>query len=212
MWLLGLVVAATGVAPLLAQSPPAGPDLAARIQARYATIRDFTADFTQTQTSGISRGTYVDRGKVSIKKPGRMRWVTSTGSRSELVADGTQIYFYLPKDKLVQVSPMPKDSEASSALLLLAGRGDLTRDFTADATVNVTPTDWRVTLTPRGPQQDFKTLTLAVTPASLQLRGLTVVDTQGGIQRFEFTNLRENRGIPDSTFAFTVPKGVEVRR
>jgi len=195
-----------------AQTPPVASDLAARIQARYATVRDFTADFTQTQTSAISRSTAVDRGKVVVKKPGRMRWVTSTGSRSELVADGTQVYFYLPKDKLVQISPLPKDSEASTALLLLAGRGDLTRDFSVDPNVRGGELDWQLTLTPRASQADFKTLTLAVDRRTLQLRGLRVVDTQGGVQQFEFANLRENQGISDSTFAFRVPKGVDIRR
>ncbi|MCC7007584.1 MAG: outer membrane lipoprotein chaperone LolA [Acidobacteria bacterium] len=209
---LTLTVLLAAASSVLAQAPPAAADLAARIQARYASVRDFTADFTQTQTSAISRGTYVDRGKVAVKKPGRMRWVTSTGSRSELVADGSQLYFYLPKDKIVQVSPMPKDSQASTALLLLAGRGDLTRDFTPDPDVERGPNDWRLTLMPAAPQPDFKTLTLAVDRSSLQLRGLTVVDAQGGVQRFEFSNLRENQGLPDSTFAFTIPKGVEVRR
>ena len=187
-------------------------ELVARIQARYATVRDFTADFTQTQTSGLTRQNAVDRGKVSIKKPGRMRWVSETGSRSEVVADGVQIYFYLPKDRLVQVSPMPKGSEASTALLLLTGRGDLTRDFSTGPVTDSTPGEWRVTLTPKSPQADFTTLTLAVDRASLQLRGLTVEDTQGGVQRFQFTNLRENQGLADSAFEFKIPKGVDVRR
>jgi outer membrane lipoprotein carrier protein len=205
-------LSAMWVASAAAQSAPSAAELAARIQTRYDTVRDFTADFTQTQTSGISRTTSVDRGHVSIKKPGRMRWVTTTGSRSELVADGTQVYFYLPKDKLVQVSAMPTDTQASTALLLLAGRGDLTRDFTVDPKVDAGASEWRITLSPKAANADFKTLTLAVDRTSLQMRGLTVVDPQGGVQRFEFTNLRENRGIADSTFAFTIPKGVDVRR
>ena len=54
-------------------------------------------------------------------------------------------------------------------------------------------------------------MTLEVDRASLQLRGLSVVNTQGTTNRYRFTNLRENVGLPDSDFTFQVPRGVDVR-
>jgi outer membrane lipoprotein carrier protein len=197
--------------PLGAQSAPSADALAARVQERYDTVRDFTADFTLAQSGGlVMRGAF-DRGTVAIRKPGYMRWVFTTGSKNEVVSNGVQIYSYFPQDKYVQIQPMPKDDTAPSGLLLLSGRGKITRDFTPALPADQPQGEWRLLLTPKVKQQDFKTLALVVDRASLQLRGLEVADTQGSLQTFRFTNLRENQGVKDSVFQFAIPKGVVIR-
>src|SRR5690606_2146446 len=89
----------------------------------------FTADFTQRQTSALLPKPVIERGTVKIKKPGRMHWVYTTGDRNQTISDGTMIYFYFPRDRFVERRPLPREGEASTGLLLLTGRGDLTRDF-----------------------------------------------------------------------------------
>lgn len=207
-----LVGLALSPARLVAQAQPPAAELAARIQARYATIRDFTADFTLTQTSALVPKAGQDRGRVSVKKPGKMRWVFTTGNRSEVVADGAEIYSYFPEDRLVRVAPLPSGDAASSPLLLLTGRGDLTRDFTPSPKPEAVEGQWRLTVLPKTPQPEFTQLTLIVEPVTLKLRGLVLLDDQGALKHFTFTNLRENQSLPDSTFVFTIPRGVEVRR
>ncbi|HVT46962.1 MAG TPA: outer membrane lipoprotein carrier protein LolA [Vicinamibacterales bacterium] len=196
-----------------AQSGSSPADVAARIQAHYASVRDFEADFTLAQSSGLTPQSAVDKGHVLVKKPGRMRWTFQTGNRSEVISDGVEIYAYFPKDKYVQVTPFPKPGDRSTALLYLTGRGDLTRDFVASQPDDPSPAgDVRVTLKPKTPQSDFVSLTLGVDARSLIWRTLVIVDDQGGVRTFTFTNLRENRGIPDRAFEFAIPRGVDIRR
>ena len=191
--------------------PPTPSDLASRVQARYNTIRDFTADFTQRQTSPLLPRPVEERGEVKIKKPGRMRWTYATGDRNQVVSDGTTIYSYFPSDRHVNRTPMPKGDNASTALLFLAVQGNLTRDFTASLPNTQPDGEWRLELKPRTSEADFETLTLEVDRTSLAFRGLVVVDPQGGTSAFRFTNMRENRGLADSEFGFVIPRGVEVR-
>jgi outer membrane lipoprotein carrier protein len=205
---VGLAASATAIAA--EQSAPSADALAARVQARYATIRDFTADFTLTTTSGLSLGGGSDRGKVIVKKPLRMRWTLATGSRHEVVSDGTRLFNYFPKDKVV--NEVSLSDQTSTALLLLTGRGDLTRDFTARMSADQPPGEWRLTLTPRAPQPDYTEITLAVDRVSLRLTGLDILDDQGTVRAFRFTNLRENQGIADSVFTFKIPAGVEIQK
>lgn len=209
---IAAVLAAVGSTPraLPAQTPSAS-ELAARIQARYDTIRDFSADFVQTQTSPLLPKPVVERGEVKIRKPGRMRWVYTTGDRNQLISNGTTIYAYFPRDRYVSPSPMPTGNEATTGLLFLAGRGNLTRDFTARLADSDRQDEWRLELTPRSKNTEFERLTLEVDRSTLAFRGLVIHDAQGGTSAFRFTNLRENRGIAESEFNFTVPRGVEVR-
>jgi outer membrane lipoprotein carrier protein len=208
--LSAFLAAATAVVLQGQAAAPSADALAARVHARYATIRDFTADFTLTTTSGLSLGGGADRGKVIVKKPVRMRWTLETGSRHEVISDGTTLFNYFPKDKVVNVAAL--NDQTSTALLLLTGRGDITRDFTARMAPNQPPTEWRLTLTPRTPQPDYKEITLAVDRTTLRLVGLDILDDQGTVRAFRFSNLRENQGVADSGFTFRIPPGVEVQR
>lgn len=209
---LAVLVAVAAAPGLTAGGQSLSPDdLARRIQAHYATVRDFTADFELAQASGLLPREAIDRGRVEVKKPGRMRWTFTTGDRNQVVSDGVRTYSYFPRDKYVAIAPLPAGDDASTALLFLTGRGDITRDFTASLPGEPPPGEWHLALAPRRPQADFVTLTLQVDRRSLALRGLVVVDAQGGTQRFRFSNLRENRGLPDSLFEFTIPRGVEIR-
>ncbi len=54
-------------------------------------------------------------------------------------------------------------------------------------------------------------MTLEVDRTSLALRGLVIVDENGGTSRYRFLHLRENRGLPDRDFEFAIPDGVEIR-
>jgi outer membrane lipoprotein carrier protein len=208
-----LVVACVSSTPLTGtgQEAPDAGTLAARVQAHYVTVKDFTADFTLTQTSAMLPKPVEERGDVKIKKPSRMRWTYQTSSKQQFVSDGARLYSYFPQDRYVTTTALPKGNEVSTALLFLAGRGDLTRDFVASVPDQQPAGEWRLLLKPKAPQADFRTLTLDVDRATLALRGFTVVDDQGAVSKFRFANLHENRGLTDKEFEFTIPKGVELR-
>ena len=63
---------------------------------------------------------------------------------------------------------------------------------------------------PRKTDPEIESLTIAVDPASLQIRQLMALDRQGGQSTFTFTNMKENRNLSDKIFDFQVPRGVDV--
>jgi outer membrane lipoprotein carrier protein len=204
---------AVTTAPLLAQNKASAEELAARIQARYDTIKDFEADFVQTYQGGLLRTKTSEQGTVSIKRPGRMRWVYTKPERKEFVSDGRQIYSYIPSDKQVIVSPMPADAQTTPALFL-TGRGHLVRDFAVSFTEVPGAAQGAVglKLVPKKNDPEVEWLMIAVDPASLQIRNLVALDRQGGQSSFAFNNLKENRNLSDTIFDFKVPRGVDVIR
>ena len=101
------VLAALAVPALLGAQTSDPSALAARVQARYAGIKDFEGDFVQTYEGGVLRTRTTESGTVAIKRPGRMRFVYTKPERKEFVSDGAKIYTYLVADKQVIVSPAP---------------------------------------------------------------------------------------------------------
>lgn len=191
---------------------PAPAELSRLIQAHYATVTGFTANFTYTYASGVLPQTTTERGTVKIRKPGRMRWTYQSPEVKEFVADGRMLYSYVKADKVCYVSDLPQGDGVSTAVLFLAGKGDLVRDFRAAAASEPVSGEWRVDLTPTTPQAEFTRLTLGVDPATLALRTLATLDPDGGRAMFRFTGLKENPTLADREFVFTPPKGVDVIR
>src|SRR6186997_1198644 len=99
--LLALVLAPTLIAAQTRQPPEA---IAKALQARYQSIRDFSADFVQTYRAGVLKTQTRESGTVAVKKPGKMHWTYSKPERKELVSDGRKIYWYVPEDKQVIVN------------------------------------------------------------------------------------------------------------
>jgi outer membrane lipoprotein carrier protein len=205
-----IVVIALLPAVAVAQQRPAPDALARSLQQRYQGIRDFSADFTQSYRGGVLRTQTRERGTVSVKKPGRMRWTYTQPERKEFVADGTKVYSYIPQDRQVIVSTVPAGDEASTPALFLAGKGDISRDFTAAYAEGSAPGTVALKLTPRRSEPEYEYLVVAVDPATLQIRALTTRDRQGGESTLTFTNLKENQGLSDKEFAFRIPRGVDV--
>lgn len=195
---------------LTAQGRPSPEALAKALQQRYQGVRDFSADFVHTYRGGVLRTQTTERGRVLIKKPGLMRWTYTAPEQKEFVSDGVKVYSHIPADKQVIVTALPPDDQATSPALFLAGKGDIVRDFIAgyvDATV---PGTTALKLTPRRAEPEYEYLIVSVDPSTMQMRGLTTRDRQGGDSALTFTNLKENTGISDKEFAFRVPRGVEV--
>src|SRR5690242_14363394 len=87
------------------------PELAQALQKRYDGIKDFSADFVHTYKGGALKKTLSEKGRVQIKKPGRMRWDYTAPEAKLFVSDGTKVYFYIPAEKQVLVSPVPTDTQ-----------------------------------------------------------------------------------------------------
>ena len=69
--------------------------LAKALQARYQTVRDFTADFVQTYRGGVLRTETRERGTVAVKKPGRMRWIyTEPGAKRVRVGRPEDVFVH----------------------------------------------------------------------------------------------------------------------
>jgi len=141
-----------------------------------------------------------------------MRWTYDAPNQKEFVSDGHTLYSYVKADRTCYVTDLPTGDGVSTAVLFLAGRGNLIRDFKAGTAQGPSAGDWRVLLTPLTPQSEFTHLTLGVEPRTYKLIMMETVDADGGISTFRFENLRENVALADRDFLFTPPKGVDVIR
>ena len=210
--MLAAAVLAAGAAQAPGEGRPPIDKLIDALQVKYDSVRNFSAAFEQTYAGGVLRTTLVERGTVMIKKPGKMRWRYTSPEEKLFVSDGASLYSYLPIDRQVIVGAVPSGDSVSTPALFLAGRGDLSHDFSAayDDAAEAPPGAWAVELTPARSDVDYTRLTLVVDRESLSVTQVRATDFQGAVSTFTFSDLKENQEMPDDLFAFTIPPGVEV--
>jgi outer membrane lipoprotein carrier protein len=211
-FVLGLLAACCAVR-LLGAAEPSPAEFAEALQRKYDGIRDFSADFVHTYRGGVLKKQLTEKGRLLIKKPGKMRWEYREPEEKLFVSDGVKLYSYIPQDKQVMVGTVPQENSASTPALFLSGKGSLTRDFTPSAgevPAAAPPGARALKLVPKTPQADYDYLVLVVDPATLTLRGMVTVDAQGGTSSIAFANLKENVGLADREFEFKIPRGVDV--
>ena len=197
------------LAALLAAPPvsDAARAVVRTIEERHSRAADLRARFVQVYRSGLLGREVTERGVVSIKQPGRMRWEYKDPEAKTFVSDGTTFYFYVPEDR--QVIVRSQDDQRSLPELLLSGKGDILGQFHAELLTPPAEGLLRLRLTPREPEPDVERVTVDVEPTG-RVREILVEDAGGNRSRFRFEDVRENVGLPDELFRFEVPPGVEV--
>lgn len=198
---------------LLAAGPAPDKDAALarsvlrRVEEHQAATTDVVARFSQSYRSGMLGREVLERGVVSIKRPGRMRWEYKDPEPKLFVSDGRSFWFYVPADK--QVIVKEQDDQRSLAARLLSGRGGLLDEFEAALAEPLEEGVLRVELTPRAVEAELRRAFVDVEPSG-RIRSILLEDVQGNRTRFRFENVRENTGLQDKLFRFDVPPGVEV--
>jgi outer membrane lipoprotein carrier protein len=117
---------------------------------------------------------------------------------------------YFPADKQVIRNPVPEENQATSAVQFLLGKGDVTRDFAISYVKTSDEDAYVLRLDPKKRQTEYDWLQITADKKTLQIRALTAGNAQGGTSTFTFNNFKENGGLADNLFQFTIPRGTEV--
>jgi outer membrane lipoprotein carrier protein len=186
--------------------------VASALQAKYDQVKDFSADFVHAYQGGVLNRNISERGVVRVKKPGKMRWEYQAPEKKLFVSDGRQMYLHEVGPNQVTVFTVPDEDQAATAVLFLAGKGNITRDFTVSYGEGGTPDTYVLRLQPKTPESDYDWLEVTVDRRSMRILALSAADSQGGRSTFRFSNIKENVGMSDSIFNFKIPRGADVIR
>jgi outer membrane lipoprotein carrier protein len=155
-----------------------------------------------------------ESGIVQIKKPGRMRWDYLSPEPKLFLTNGAKTYFYLPEEKQVFVDHSAGGAlgmSPDSPLSLLAGKSRIEDTFTVERT-STEPRRGGVVLRllPHRRYEDIEKIELEVEPSSGRFLRVMLIDSLENRTEFMFDDIKENRGIPESLFRFTIPNGVDI--
>ena len=189
-----LTAAALVPAPVLAQA--ASP--LAQVSAHLKAVDTMTANFTQSGRNGQTLD-----GKLTLKRPGKIRFQYGPGVPMLIVADGKSLT--MVDYQVKQVSRWPIGNSPLSVLL------DPNKNLAKVA--KLLPSDDRVVLLQaRDPSRpEFGTITLAFAkvasaPAGLMLTGWTTVDAQKNRSTVKLSGQRFIVPVAETAFRYVDPR------
>lgn len=210
---VAFVALAASAAP--AVHAAARPELATvvdRVQKRYDGASDFRARFNQTLTNAALKRKSTSTGEVLLKKPGRMRWNYQTPEPKMYLSDGDTLWLYEPEDKQAFKQDL-KSTQLPAALAFLTGKGKLKDEFEIAWSTDTRfagPADYVLSLSPKQPQSQVKSLLFVVDPETFLVRESVLIDPQGNTNDILFSDIQINTKIPDTTFRWSPPQGVRL--
>ena len=179
------------------------------IQHQYEKILTFEADFNQRSFVKMMNETQDVKGRVQIKKPGKMRWVYGAPDTQILISNEKTLWLYVPEEEQATKVPVESIYSSNTPALFLAGKGKLTQAFNVES-VNQEDQNFLVTLVPKSEEQGLARLVLQADKKNYQIIGSTVYDKLGNKTEIRFNRIRVNHEIPDEQFKLKTPPGVEI--
>ena len=212
---LGLAGALLAPLTVAAARPRAQGDLLDRAVAAWAKVKTARATFEQTITNSLTGRTLQASGEFQQQRPGKLSVQFDDPANDRIVADGKQLWLYLPSSVPGQVIRTDLKEGGS-------GTVDLSAQF-------LTAPRSRYTITP-GPAADlggrathiytlvpkdksafhFQSAMVWIDDADATIRQFELTENANVNRRVRMTSFKTNVPVDPLAFVFKVPQGVRV--
>lgn len=196
--LLALLTASASAADLKA--------MIAAVESRYNSARTMEASFEQAYVAQGRRR--VERGVLSLRKPGRMRWEYTNPAGKLFIADGKFVWMYSPATGKAERAKLKASGDERAPLAFLLGKLDFSRLF-RDFELIQSGGAAVIRALPKSDKVPYTSVEFAVGGQG-EIQRLKVANGDGSLTEYAFTNQRMNGAVDDAKFRFAPPPGVSV--
>ena len=191
--------------------------LVKRVDARYAQIKDFQADFVQeTRIQGFDTPLR-SSGRVYLKKPGRLRWDYMEPSVEHIYVHQDQLSVYVPAHNQVLKGSLTMMVSTKAPLRLLQGVGKLAEHFSVEPTGDGETGEGGLPLltlipkpVPGSASSSLVKVVSEIQPRTYLIQSLALHEKNGNVSTFRFSNFKVNKGLDDTVLILNPPEGVVI--
>lgn len=187
------------------------PPILAGLEHWLDQTRDLEGSFRQSLVSGAFGEGLEERGRLFVKRPGRMRWEYRDPERKTAIVDGERTWLYVEEERELTLGLLEQHGRLLPSLL--AGARPLSELFEAtllEGSPDGAEGIYRLELRPRSGAEEFERVVVALRKSDFAVLEAEVHDAAGNRMLYRFSNLRRNRGLPDALFRFDPPEGTAV--
>ena len=180
-----------------------GKETLKKIQNKFKSITDFSADFSQTIFLPNSKQGGSLSGKFYYKR--KNKFIVEL-KNSTIISDGETVWNYDSRQKRVVISSFSDDPTSFSLERYIF-------DYPALCIVNLVSNekgkDEIIELVPKDNNIDFQSAKIWKNSDDM-ISKMEVVDLADTKYTFQLSSIKINQDIPDSKFDFTPPKGIKI--
>jgi outer membrane lipoprotein carrier protein len=177
------------------------------IETRYNRAQSLKLDFSESYIAA-RRPTQTESGVLYLRKPGRMRWEYSSPAGKLFLADGKDIWSYVPDEHHVEKASFRQSEDARAPLAFLLGKLDFHKDFQSFELRSDAAGTW-IAARPKSQNLPYALVEFLAGPDG-QIHKVRVTQQDQSKLEFSFTNEQLNAPVAPGLFVFHAPAGVEV--
>lgn len=172
------------------------------IEAAYQDTTDLSADFVQETNVELLNKTIRQKGKIFLKKGGKLRIEYSSPERKLYLSDGKQLWIATEGDTHTDTYDLSNDIIPHDALSFLIGFGKVRRAFRVSASTafgTVTPDATALHLKPKSKRSPYVALDLLF-DRDHKVQKLIIHNPSGNRSTYQFTSVTINSSLADTIF------------
>ncbi len=181
----------------------------AGVEKRYAG-NGFVADFFQHSTLKAMDISDSAKGRIWVKRPGKMRWEYSKPERQVVVTNGRRLWIYRPLDNQVMIGEAPDMFGQGKGAAFLSDMNSLREKYRISLEKSANPDYWRIRLIPRNRESELAQIDISISRKTFQADQIVTWNAYGDETRIIMSNYDFKARLPDNLFEFIPPKGVDI--
>ena len=179
------------------------------IEQRYAG-KGFSASFFQESMLKAMQITDTAEGRLTVKRPGKMRWEYTIPEPQSIITDGKTMWIYQPADNQVMTGKAPVFFGQGRGAGFLSDIRLIRKSFTIEPQASENEKYHRLRLLPHKPEQELTDIILSVDKRTFQIDQVITHNAYGDETRIVLDDYRFNIDPEDKLFDFQIPDGVDV--
>lgn len=203
----GILLAAAMALGLTATPLYAQEDAVQVLEALLAQTQSLRAEVNQLLMDQDGRELQETTAVLSMRKPASFAWQVTEPYEELMVTDGTTIWRYEPDLEQVTVQDFDDELDRTPVMLLNGDAESIGNAYAVELT-RMDEDILRFVLQPLRPSTLFERMSL--TFEGPVLREMQFEDSLGQQTSLGFSRVERNLELPDATFVFTPPDGVEL--
>jgi outer membrane lipoprotein carrier protein len=149
-------------------------------------------------------------GRLTVKRPGKMRWEYTLPDPQTIITDGKSMWIYRPADNQVMVGKAPSFFGGGKGAGFLSDIRQVRKSFRVAVLPGDDENHYRLKLTPKQPTPDIAEIFLWVAKASFQVDQVVTLNSYGDETKISLSKYQFNLEPKESLFSFDIPDGVDV--
>jgi len=182
----------------------------AGVEKRYD-VSSFSAAFDQTSTLKVMEITDTGNGRITVKRPWKMKWEYEKPEKQIYATDGTDMWIYRPDDNQIQIGKATSFFTGLVRAVFLLNMEQIKKYFDISLVIKNDSGFYMLKLLPKESIADVASMYLFISKKTFDVVKIIKYNAAGDELVYKLKNFQFNKPYPDSMFRLKIPKGADVQ-